>query len=144
MHRVIFFFLLTGFTSLALAIDNPDAPDYLREFLKHVNCYEKKLTHYASSTQDYRRIYKNYEVFLNQELNRVYSLLLKKLDITAQQALKQSQQEWLSYRDKEFEFINSHWNRTNFGSSSVISRGSYRTTLIKDRIIALLHYLKNY
>jgi GH24 family phage-related lysozyme (muramidase) len=45
---------------------------------------------------------------------------------------------------RNFEFIGTNWRTENFGSSAVISRGAYRTTLIKDRVILLLHYLKNY
>ena len=144
MFRTIFFFLLIFLNSTASAIDNPDAPDYMSEFLKRVSCYEKKLSQDASITKDYVHLYADYEVFLDKELNRIYALLIEKLDTNSQKALKKSQQQWLIYRDKEFNFIHLNWNKTHFGSSSVISKGSYRTTLIRERIIILLHYLKNY
>ena len=136
--------LLALYTAVVSGIDNPDAPDYLDEFLNQANRYEEKIAQGAYDTQNYVRAYAEYEDFLDKELNRAYQLLKGCLDEDAQAALKKSQRAWLSYRDAEFDFISLNWNKANFGSSSVISRGDYRSGLIKQRVISLFQYLKNY
>ena len=137
-----FFMIIVGSTSLA--IDNPDAPDYVAEFRTRSKAHELAINQKARTTQDYVNAYSAYECFLDQELKRAYRSLIDRLNEKALQRLIQSQENWLKYRDTEFEFIGTNWKTENFGSSSVISRGAYRTTLIKNRVILLLHYLKNY
>ena len=137
-----FFMIIVGSTSLAL--DNPDAPDYVAEFRTRSKAHELAINQEALTNQDYVNAYSAYECFLDQELNRAYRSLIDRLNEKSLQRLIQSQENWLKYRDTEFEFIGTNWKTENFGSSSVISRGAYRTTLIKNRVILLLHYLKNY
>ena len=137
-----FIMIIVGTSSLA--IDNPDAPDYVAEFRARSKAHESAIDLEARTTQDYVNAYAAYERFLDKELNSAYRSLVDRLDEKALQKLIQSQGNWLKYRDTEFEFIGTNWRTENFGSSSVISRGAYRTTLIKDRVILLLHYLKNY
>ena len=126
------------------AIDNPDAPDYVAEFRSRSKTYESAIHHEAQTTQDYVNAYAAYERFLDEELNNAYRSLMDRLDEKARERLIQSQENWLKYRETEFEFIVTNWSIENFGSSSAISRGAYRTTLIRDRVILLLHYLTNY
>src|SRR5512142_1465554 len=45
------------------------------------------------------------------ELNRVYAALRAKLDAAGQQALKESQQKWLVYRDAERKTIGAVFDR---------------------------------
>ena len=135
---------LIFYIATASGLDNPDAPDYVNEFLSQINKYEEKLAQGSYGTQDYIHAYAEYEKFLDEELNRAYSLLVRSLGGDSREALKKSQRKWLSYRDAEFEFIALNWNRQAFGSSSVISKGNYRTTIIKNRVISLFYYLKNY
>lgn len=141
-------FLLLGFLCCysfsVYAIDNPDAPDYLGDFANRAQTYEQDIQQTAYRSQDYIAAYAAYENFLDQELNNTYQQLMAHLNADAQQALKDSQHKWLAYRDAEFDFIAGNWTAKNFGSASVISRGDYRTQLVKDRVIRLLHYLKNY
>jgi uncharacterized protein YecT (DUF1311 family) len=137
------FFMTIAATSI-LAIDNPDAPDYVAEFRARSKAHESAINQEARTTQDFVSAYAAYECFLDEELNSAYRSLMDRLDEKALQRLIQSQKNWLKYRDTEFEFIGTNWRTENFGSSAVISRGAYRTTLIKDRVILLLHYLKNY
>ena len=142
--RILLSLFMTIVGTSSLAIDNPDAPDYVAEFMKRSEAHESAITQEARTTQDYISAYAAYECFLDEELNKAYRSLMDQLDDKARQRLIQSQRNWSKYRDSEFEFIRTNWRTENFGSSSVISRGAYRTTLIKDRVILLLQYLKNY
>jgi len=125
---------ITGYSISAPALDNPDAPDYVSEFLNRAQVHESNIQETTYHTQGYISAYAHYENFLDQELNKAYERLMGHLDEDAQQTLRDSQRNWLKYRDAEFEFIALNWTPGNFGSSSVISRGDYRTTLIKDRV----------
>lgn len=126
------------------ALDNPDAPDYVGDFMQRAQMYELNIHQTAHTTQSYITAHAAYEKFLDQELNAAYAQLMAQLNDKAQQNLRDSQRKWLKYRNAEFSFIAQNWTNENFGSSSVISRGDYRTSLIKDRVVTLLQYLKNY
>ena len=141
-YLITLVFLL--YSNLALCVDNPDSIDYLSSFLIQANKHEESILQGDRTTQGYIEAYAAYEDFLNKELSRIYRLLTSHLSGDSKAALDESQRNWNNYIDSEFHFITSNWNRVDFGSSSVISRGGYRTTLIKDRIILLLHYLQNY
>ncbi len=134
--------LLYSFSTYA--IDNPDAPDYVSDFLSRAQTYEREIQQTTHTTQRYLTVYAAYENFLDNELNTAYRQLIAHLTGDAQQALKNSQLKWLNYRDQEFEFISHNWTAEKFGSSMVISRGDYRAKIIKDRIMQLLFYLQNY
>ena len=137
-------FLLAGFTLPCCAIDNPDAPDYVADFQQRAKVFETAIQKNAKTTQGYLKSYADYEQFLDRELNTTYKALITKLDTAQQNKLKQSQRDWLKYRDAEFTFIADNWTSKQFGSSSVLSRGAYRTTITQDRVMLLLNYLKNY
>ncbi len=137
-------FLFSLYTTIATGLDNPDAPDYVNLFLNQVHTYEEKIAQEIHGTRDYVRAYTEYEDFLDKELNIAYRLIMSCLDRDSQASLQQSQRKWLRYRDAEFDFITLNWNKTDFGSSAAVSRGAYRTTMVKHRVISLLHYLKNY
>ena len=137
-----FCMIIVAITSLA--IDNPDMPDYVAEFRARSQAHQSVINQKARTTQDYVNAYAAYERFLDDELHSAYRSLMDRLDEKMLQKLIQSQESWLQYRDTEFDFIGTNWRTENFGSSAVISRGAYRTTLIKNRVILLLHYLKNY
>ena len=136
--------LLTAFTAPSRAIDNPDAPNYVMDFEQRAQKFEAAITQQATTSQESLSAYANYEQFLDQELNKAYKSLLTKLGAAQQAKIKESQRAWVKYRDAEFNFIAQNWTTKNFGSSAVLSRGAYRTTLIRDRVVLLLNYLKNY
>ena len=136
--------ILLCFVSSAFAIDNPDAPDHISEFLNRAKPFEHGIEQPAHTTQGYIKAYAEYERFLDDELDAVYAQLMAQLDGEAKKGLRDAQQAWLRYREQEFKFIRLNWNSITFGSSSVISRGDYRTAIIKDRVLLLLHYLQNY
>jgi uncharacterized protein YecT (DUF1311 family) len=126
------------------AIDNPDAPDYIREFEARSGKFDEKLREQGRNTRDTTEAYAEYERFLEHELNRAYAALVKSVAAEPRKRLVQSQRRWIQYRDAEFSFIGENWTVERFGTSSAISRGAYRATIIKDRTVTLLHYLKNY
>ncbi|NTW33512.1 MAG: DUF1311 domain-containing protein [Bacteroidetes bacterium] len=142
--KILLTILLCVFPSLCLAIDNPDAPNYLVEFDNRIASIQKNINDNSKTTVDYSNGYKNLENILEKELNTAYQKLIDKLNKDQKEILKQSQSQWVSFRDKEFEFISNNWNTQRFGSSSAISIGDYRTQTIINRVRQLLMYLKNY
>jgi uncharacterized protein YecT (DUF1311 family) len=126
------------------AIDNPDAPDYVADFLERAKVYEDDIQQTPYTTQEYITVYARYESFLSAELDSAYNQLMAKLDDDARRALSNSQKQWFRYRNQEFEFIARNWTHANFGSAAVISRGDYRTNIINSRIVLLLRYLQNF
>ena len=145
LHWYLFVSAFLLLNSSCYAIDNPDASsDYVEEFKARAQVYENIIHGQAETTQDYIKAYAEYEVFLDDELNEAYKSLLKHLDDAQKLQLKNSQRNWIGYRDAEFEFITDNWNRQSFGSSAALSRGAYRTSIIKNRILVLLSYLMNY
>jgi uncharacterized protein YecT (DUF1311 family) len=129
---------------MSFAIDNPDNPDIVAEFQARCEKFELRVQEQGGNTQDTRLAFSQYEKFLDQELNGAYLGLLRQTSGGAKQDLVRSQRRWLQFRDAEFLFISSNWNVDNFGTSSAVSRGAYRASIVKDRVLGLLHYLKNY
>ncbi len=126
------------------ALDNPDAPDFIGEFESRQQVFLKEINSLYNDSRGYLIAYDNYQRFLDDELNKAYRFVKSKLSTDRQQELINSQRNWIKFRDAEFKLINNTWTRQNFGSSAGISRGSYRCTVIKDRVLQLLHYAKNY
>jgi uncharacterized protein YecT (DUF1311 family) len=125
-------------SSFANAIDNPDAPDLVAEF----ETREKPLLDSAENTNGYRAslvAYTDYLNFLDKELNAVYKNLQAKLPADKQQQLKLSQVAWLKYRDLEFALIENTWTKADFGSSSSITRGQFKATIVRDRVVQLMY-----
>ena len=135
---------LAMFALPCFAIDNPDAPDFLAEFEARAQKFEINVQNQGGNTGDIHRAYSDYENFLDHELNQVYRALMKHLSDENKKNLVDSQKQWLRFRDIEFLFIDNNWTMQNFGSSYAISRGASRTKILRDRVITLLHYLKNF
>ena len=139
--------LLISFSVLmnpVFAIDNPDAPDYISEFEEREQIFLKAINNPNNGSRDYLIAYEDYLKFLEDELNVAFHLSQSKLSKERQQELKRSQGNWKKFRDTEFELIKNNWTRQNFGSSAGMSRGIYRSAVIKNRVVQLLHYAKNY
>jgi uncharacterized protein YecT (DUF1311 family) len=130
--------------SYACAIDNPDAVDLMAGFEQREEPFLKKIDKSDNSNRAYLIAYDDYQIFLDKELNNAYGILMKHLPDAQKKELKQSQRNWIKFRDAEFRLIKNNWTRDNFGSSAAVLRGSYRTTLIKNRVMQLLHYAQNY
>jgi uncharacterized protein YecT (DUF1311 family) len=128
----------------AYAIDNPDAPDYIGEFASREKQYVDKMNDPKNTDRAYLMAYEEYLRFLDGELNAAYKLLMTKLPEAQRETFKKSQRKWLQFRDAEFEFISDNWTRNNFGSSAGISRGAYRSDVVKSRVLQMLQYARNY
>lgn len=130
------------FSNLTMAIDNPDAPDLIAEFEIREKPFIVAIEKPSNTTADYSVAYTNYLNFLDKELNTVYKTLRTKLSEDKQKQLKVSQVSWLKYRDLEFAFIDSTWTNKDFGNSSVISRGQYKASVVRNRVVQLMHYAR--
>ena len=128
----------------AFAIDNPDSKNFIRALESREAIYLSAINDTRKSTKEYLVAYENYVNFLDRELEKAYRLAHSKLTPLRQQDLLRSQRHWKAFRSAEFELINNNWNRQNFGSSAGVSRGNYRSTVIKNRVLQLLHYANNY
>jgi uncharacterized protein YecT (DUF1311 family) len=135
---------LALFALPCFAIDNPDAPDFLAEFEVRAQEFEINVQKQGGNIGDTYRAYSDYENFLDHELNQAYMALMKHLSSENKKNLVDSQKQWLQFRDTEFLLIDNTWTMQNFGSSYVISRGASRIKIVRDRVITLLHYLKNF
>jgi len=144
----VFYFSISLLFSLSYsfcyAIDNPDSPNLIQQFKNKTKNFIKKIDNPNNTNRDIIIAYHQYHRFLDNELNSVYQFLQKNLPVKHKQALKKSQFKWLKYRDTEFNFIKNNWNRTNFGSSAILSRGAYQAKIIENRVIQLLQYSLNY
>ncbi|MEJ2611661.1 MAG: lysozyme inhibitor LprI family protein [Candidatus Thiodiazotropha sp.] len=49
--------------------------------------------------------YDDYQIFLDKELNNAYGILMKHLPDAQKKELKQSQRNWIKFRDAEFRLI---------------------------------------
>jgi uncharacterized protein YecT (DUF1311 family) len=130
-------------SSPCLAIDNPDAPDSVGAFKARCQEYESKIGA-ATAGSAITAGYASYLVFLDQELNKAYAALLEHVSGHDRELLATSERKWITYRDAEGAFIDSNWTNASFGTASAISRGGYRADIVKQRVINLLSYLKNY
>ncbi len=139
--------LLISFSLLmssVFSIDNPDAPDLIGEFEARERVFLEEINNPHNGSRDYLIAYDNYQKFLDDEMNKFYHFVKSRLSAEQQQELINSQCHWVKFRDTEFKLIRNTWARQDFGSSAGISRGSYRCTIIRNRVLQLLHYAKNY
>ena len=136
--------MLTLSSNSVKAIDNPDAADLIGEFEQREQVHHHAINNPNNGSRDYLIAYNQYQAFLDNELNKAYGLIKSSLSTERQQELRISQRNWISFRDAEFELINNNSTRQSFGSSANISRGSYRCSIIRSRVLQLLHYAKNY
>lgn len=145
MINLYFLICFTALTSpLAFAIDNPNSSDYIAQFEASEKALLKAIQNPSNGTRDTIRAYHEYKLFLDKELNKAYKIVKSNLSIDRQKELTTSQRNWIKFRDTEFELINNNWTRSSFGSSFAISRGDYSSAVIRNRVIRLLHYAKNY
>lgn len=126
-----------------LAIDNPDRPDPVAEFASRAGDFETRIAG-AGNDRDALATYAQYEQFLDRELNRAYTTLVRQGRDSRRQDLVRSQKSWLVFRDAELRFIANNWTPQDFGSSSAASRAAYRAALIRGRVETLLGYLRSY
>lgn len=76
----------------------------------------------------------------DKELNKYYSLLKTKLSKEAFEVLKESQKEWISYRDKEYSFISKFYYEVKEGTMWYVVAESKKKEIVKTRAIELKVY----
>lgn len=136
--------LLMGVTCVTQAVDNPDAPDLIAAFETKEKVFIAAAENPKNGYCENLETYTEYLEFLDKELIAVYQSLQAKLPKDRQQQLKQSQLDWIKYCDLEFSFIENTWVKADFGSSSSKTRGQYKTSIVRDRVIQLMHYAKTF
>jgi uncharacterized protein YecT (DUF1311 family) len=77
----------------------------------------------------------------DQELNRVYAELLQKLPTKDQAILKQSEQEWLKFRDSNRKLIGEVYGQAR-GTENRLSAAMDVLELVKSRVVMLRAYLE--
>lgn len=130
-------------SSPCAALDNPNAPNLVGVFNARCERYESTIRSRVSS-EDIARAYGIYMRFLNQQLNQTYQHLLQQVAVPVRESLMGSERNWIRYRNAEDLFIETNWTPQTFGTSSIISRGDYRAAVVKQRVVLLMQYLRNY
>ncbi len=128
----------------ACALYDPGAPDRVKAFKSRAEPYQKRIREEAQTTQDFVEAYADYEAFLLKEMQSALKKLKGRMEDESVEKLEQAQKRWMTFREAEKSFLRTNWSLENFGTSAVMSRGGYRTLLLKQRVITLLHYLNNY
>jgi uncharacterized protein YecT (DUF1311 family) len=107
------------------------------------DCMEK-----YSSTTGMKKCATNAEEQWNIELNRVYNLLLGKLDEDGKMRLKTAQLFWMKHRDAEFEAIHSIYMAVEreMGEGTLWKLAPFiaKVELVKNRVLELTHYLDDF
>jgi uncharacterized protein YecT (DUF1311 family) len=75
----------------------------------------------------------------DKELNKYYRLLLLKLDTLGQKRLKESQKQWLIFRDNEIKFISRAYGNQD-GTMWIIIRADRIAQLVRRRAVDLIEY----
>lgn len=135
--------ILSTFANACVAVDNPEAPNHLSSLESQEALFLDKINNPDNGYRANLIAYDDYLTFLDKQLNAIYKDLVPRLNEEQKNALKLSQREWIKYRDLEFALIQDVWNKSDFGSSSAISRGQYKASIVRDRVIQLIHYSKS-
>lgn len=78
----------------------------------------------------------------DKELNKYYNLLKTKLSKEDFEVLKNSQKQWISYRDKEFLFISKYFLEIKQGTMWYPIAEGKKKEIIKSRAVELTHYFE--
>jgi len=82
------------------------------------------------------------ETAWDKELNRYYQLLMNVLKAAEKEKLRQSQRNWLMYRDSEFEFSGLFHNNME-GSMYLIFAADKRVEVVRQRTLELKYYYED-
>jgi uncharacterized protein YecT (DUF1311 family) len=77
------------------------------------------------------------------ELNIVYKRLLWKLDSKGQQSLRESERNWITWRQSESKFSTALWNKATDGQPGTLDRYAelhMEVELVRERVLLLLGY----
>ncbi|WP_163395141.1 lysozyme inhibitor LprI family protein [Flavobacterium limi] len=76
----------------------------------------------------------------DKELNKYYSLLKVKIPKEAFEILKESQKQWISYRDKEYAFISKFYYEIKEGTMWYAVAEDKKKEIVKARAVELEEY----
>lgn len=93
------------------------------------DCMEKDMST-AGMVKCLNEAYDKYD----NELNRLYKILIKKLDDDSAKELKSAQLEWIAFRDKEFKLIDAVYSKLE-GTMYIPMRVSDRIEIVKKRVL---------
>lgn len=79
----------------------------------------------------------------DNELNKYYNLLKNKLSKKNFEALKESQKQWMMYRDKEFAFISKFYFELKEGTMWHNIAENSKKEIVKTRALELQMYYEN-
>lgn len=79
----------------------------------------------------------------DKELNTYYNLLKNKPSKSAFESLKESQKQWLIYRDNEFAFISIFYFEVKEGTMWYIVAENMKKEIVKNRALSLQIYYEN-
>ncbi len=74
------------------------------------------------------------------ELNTAYQKLMKSLDPASQALLRNSQRQWLAFRDAEKKFDAGPWSAKG-GTMAGVNIAMINTDIVRSRVLALRNYL---
>lgn len=124
MKKLLFTFLLL-FAAIPLMAQKYDHPiDKAIE-----DCMEKDMST-AGMVKCLNEAYDKYD----NELNRLYKILMKGLDEESAKELKSAQVEWIVFRDKEFKLIDAVYSKLE-GTMYIPMRVSDRIEIVKKRVL---------
>lgn len=78
----------------------------------------------------------------DKELNKYYNLLKTKLPKDAFEVLKESQKQWIVYRDKEYAFISKYFYEVQDGTMWYTIAQGKKKEIVKTRATELQVYYK--
>ncbi len=73
------------------------------------------------------------------ELNKYYKLLMNTLNTDEQEKLRAAQRQWITFRDKEFEFIETMYENMDGTMWKIVAADS-RNSFVKQRALELISY----
>lgn len=79
----------------------------------------------------------------DKELNKYYTLLKEKLPKQTFETLKESQKQWILYRDKEFAFISKFYFELKEGTMWYTIAENKKKKMVKSRALDLQEYYEN-
>lgn len=130
--KKIFYLFLLAISILPLKLYSQEGSHPIDKFLE--TCMEKN-----PSTQGMIDCVTEAMNKWDTELNRLYKLLISKLDSESANALKESELEWIAYKDKEFKFINEMYSQKE-GTMYLVMKVSDKMEIIKTRALVLESY----
>ena len=105
--------------------------------------YEKCLANSEGGSFEMKDCAVKAHAMWDKEMNKIYKELMKRLPPKQKEALKESQKQWLKFRDAEFDFLVKYYYETNppgFGDFLLWMEDA-RMEIVKQRTLQLDRYL---